>query len=293
MTHGSEWTVERVYSNVHIVRFENIKAGWNHKVLLTGDRHHDNLHTDHQLEKRHLDKAKESNAPIIDIGDFFCLMQGKFDPRKSYTDLRPELTDGPYLDRVIDTAEEFYAPYADQFVVIGQGNHEASVLKRNETDMTKRITGRLKRHAKKKNRSNAGGYSGWILFRLGGLKKSKSQTILLKYHHGYGGGGPVTKGVIQTNRRAVYLPDADIIVTGHIHESWVVPIKRERISQRGVIHQDYQWHVSVPTYKDEYDRGQDGFHIWKGRPPKPLGCAWLTLSYEKAIIKPSLMLDLV
>ena len=286
------WTVKRMQDNVHKIRFTGVTAGWEQRVMLSGDRHHDNKHANHKLEIKHLKQAKEYNAPIIDVGDFFCLMQGKYDPRKDYTDLRPELIKGPYLDRVIDTAAEFYKPYAEQFAVIAEGNHEASVKKRNETDMIARITGRLQRASAIPNRAFAGGYSGWILFTFN-IHKTNIRTLPLFYHHGYGGGGPVTKGVIQTNRRAVYLPDASIVVTGHIHEAWSVPIKRERISQKGVVSQDIQWHVSVPTYKDDYDNGMGGFHIWKGRPPKPMGCAWLVFRYERDRIVPRIELDII
>jgi hypothetical protein len=289
------WTVEAHSGNVHTIRFRDISPGWSQRIMLSGDRHHDNLHADHRMELNHLEKAREYNAPIIDIGDFFCLMQGKYDPRKSYTDMRPELTTGPYLDRVIDTAETFYEPYADLFAVIGQGNHEASVLKHNETDMTRRIANRLQRASSEPDRAFAGGYGGWVVLRFR-WHKTKRQTLRLKYHHGHGGGGPVTKGVIQTNRRAVFLPDADIIVTGHIHEAWSVPITRERINAAGTTGTDYQYHVSVPTYKNDYGNGSGGFHIEKGRPPKPMGCAWLVLEKMPGIngrIVPRIELDLV
>jgi hypothetical protein len=286
------WTVERLQSNVHKIRFKDIAEGWEQRVMLSGDRHHDNKHADHKLEIKHLEQAKQCNAPIIDIGDFFCLMQGKYDPRKNYTDLRPELIEGPYLDRVIDTAADFYKPYAEQFAVIGEGNHEANIKKRRETDMIARITEKLQRASKIENRAFAGGYSGWVLFTFHASTASMN-TLALKYHHGYGGGGPVTRGVIQTNRRAVYLPDAAIIVTGHIHEAWSVPIKRERITQRGVVRQDLQWHVSVPTYKDDYRNGEGGYHIENGRPPKPMGCVWLILRYENKRVTAKIELDLI
>jgi hypothetical protein len=101
----------------------------------------------------------------------------------------------------------------------------------------------------------------------------------------------VTKGIIQTNRRAVFLPDADLIVTGHIHEAWVFPHRRERINQRGTVSFDYLWNVSVPTYKEEYSPGS-GYHIEKGRPPKPLGCAWLVLEWDNGVVVPRVELDL-
>jgi hypothetical protein len=36
----------------------------------------------------------------------------------------------------------------------------------------------------------------------------------------------------------------------------------------------------LPTYKEEYGDGSGGYHIEKGRPPKPLGGAWLTFKKE-------------
>ena len=75
-------------------------------------------------------------------------------------------------------------------------------------------------------------YAGWVFFR--GYKGNRlADTIRMAYTHGSGGGGPVTKGTIQASRRANYLPDANIVVGGHIHESWTMEFNRERITTRG------------------------------------------------------------
>ena len=34
-------------------------------------------------------------------------------------------------------------------------------------------------------------------------------------------------------------------------------------------------YIRTGTYKDEYGEGAGGFHIERGRPPKPLGAVWL------------------
>ena len=47
-----------------------------------------------------------------------------------------------------------------------------------------------------------------------------------------GGSAVVTKGVIDTNRRSVMLANADIVATGHIHESWEMPLMRKHLSTR-------------------------------------------------------------
>jgi len=97
-----------------------------------------------------------------------------------------------------------------------------------------------------------------------------------------GGGGPVTRGVIQTNRQAVYLPDADIVVNGHTHDGWYVPIARERLTNMGRITRDIVHFVRTPGYKDEYNDGSSGYHIEKWGPPKPLGAAWLRFWFDAA-----------
>ncbi len=70
---------------------------------------------------------------------------------------------------------------------------------------------------------------------FGLLDEGSKVPLIMAYHHGYGGGGPVTKDVIQTNRRAVYLPDANIVISGHTHDRWIVPVTRNRISHIGIV----------------------------------------------------------
>jgi len=263
-------------------------------MLLSGDRHHDNAHTDRALEKRHLDLARERKALVIDVGDLFCAMQGKYDPRSSKSALRDEHKRDDYLDALVEEAAKFYGPYADLFAVLGQGNHESSILNRLGTNLTNSLVRELN-GINKANGSErvvkAGGYGGWIKFQFK-IRKTVGQNLNMKYFHDAGGGGPVTRGVIQTNRQAVYLPDADFVLTGHVHEAWVVPITRERLSTQGKISQDIQWHIKVPTYKQEYGDGSGGWHVETGKPPKPLGCCWIRLWLEGSEVRHSVSLDL-
>jgi hypothetical protein len=102
----------------------------------------------------------------------------------------------------------------------------------------------------------------------------------LYWHHGHGGGGPVTKGVIQTARRSASV-EADIFVSGHIHEAWAVENVVATLLDSGRVSLKTQTHIQLPTYKQEYAMN-GGFHIEKGRPPKPLGAYWLTFYYDRA-----------
>jgi len=249
-----------------------VKAGWEQWFLLRSDVHHDNPHCDQKLERKHLDQAKERGAGIIDAGDLMCCMQGKWDKRADKSAMRPEHQHGDYLDKLVSTAADFYEPYAANFLMIGRGNHETAIRKNHETDLTERLVERLNDRCKTK--IQAGGYGGWIRF-LFTIHQTTRFSKLLHYYHGTGGGGPVTRGVIQTNRMAVFTPDADFILTGHTHDEWYVPIQRHRLNDAGVPYQDEQLHIRTPGYKDAWRDGSHGWEVERCLGPKPIGAAWL------------------
>jgi len=78
--------------NVQTVYFDT-PAGWEQWFYLISDQHHDSINCNRKLEKEHLDLALERNAYIISAGDTFDLMQGKFDPRKTFVGIRQEYID--------------------------------------------------------------------------------------------------------------------------------------------------------------------------------------------------------
>lgn len=270
---------------VHEIRFDKISKGWEQWGLLRSDAHHDNEYSDWEFEKSHLEEAKRRGAFIIDAGDVYDLMQGKYDPRKDLDMLKEEHKGTDYLDRVLKTATRDYAPYAENFCVIGMGNHESSILDRLGTNMTDRLVVELNRKLEdrqSKHRVLAGGYSGWVLFRFR-IQKTVQRMVALAYYHGSGGGAVVTRGVISTNRMAVYLPDADIVMTGHTHDQFVVPIARVRISEHGTLGNDFQYHVKTGTYKDERQDGYNGWAIQKqDGAPKIKGACWVRFYLQDA-----------
>jgi hypothetical protein len=275
------YQVERKTCNSHVVRM-NYGPGFWQKFMISSDWHWDNPKTKRKMLKRHLEEAKAQNAGVFVFGDLFCAMQGSYDPRKSKSDILPEHNKANYLDALIDTAVEWLLPYAHNIVLISPGNHETAILKRQETDLIARLVEKL--NAKAGTSIQVGGYSGYVRFAFSKTSGSRLSKKLW-YHHGFGGGGPVTRGVIQTNRRSVFVPDADIIASGHIHESWYLENVRQRLTASDEIVLDTQYHICLPTYKEEYAQGKGGFHIEKGRPPKPLGAWWCEFYYEEQDVK--------
>lgn len=263
------YQIERTNPDVLTVRHTDVSAGWEQRYLLISDVHFDSPYCDRKLLTKHLGQAKERGAGVLCIGDWFDAMQGKNDRRGSKGSLRNENKKDNYFDSLVDESAQYLEQYAQNLVMIGDGNHETAILRHNETDLAQRLCRQLDtQHV---------GYSGFVRYLFQGHTGNRTGRRLY-WHHGAGGGGIVTKGVTQHSRRAASV-DADIFVSGHIHEAWVLENLMVKLSDSGRIYTATQLHVQLPTYKQEYDL-QGGYHIEKGRPPKPLGGYWLVFHYD-------------
>lgn len=254
---------------------------WEFWCLATFDRHWDNPHSDQSLQKQHLEEVVERKGCWIDGGDLFCAMQGKYDKRASKECVRPEHQSGSYLDTLVNTAGKFFKPYASRCVYLQHGNHEASIHKRHETDLTERLIALMNTDGANVLRAN---FMNVTLFRFhyGPLGSNGSRSVTLGSDHGWGGGGPVTQDVIQHQRRSAFM-DTDIVMSGHTHDSWLMERMKLRIDETGHIKKRTQLHLKVPTYKDDYGIGKGGWHVETGKPPKPTGAWWLRFRYERKI----------
>jgi len=265
--------IEKISRNVHCIKIEGRSA----RLAVFSDLHWDNPKCDRVKLKRHLDYCKENQIPIFINGDFFCLMQGKYDPRRSKKDIMPEHNKSNYIDAVIEDAVSYFTPYADLLTVIGYGNHETAIIKNLETDPLQRFVDLLNYTCK----SNVftGGYGGWLIVKV--MDKHHHMTKKIKYFHGSGGGGIVTKGAINLTRALEMYEDMDIFILSHIHENWSRNDVREALvfNTGKRVHEIAQKNIHLAvtgTYKEEYEDGFGGYHIEKGRPIKPTGGRILT-----------------
>jgi predicted phosphodiesterase len=279
-----KWTVEHTHRNIVTIRMAMLSRSAEQWALLRSDAHHDNAKCDQALERKHLEQAKERGAWILDAGDLFCAMQGKYDLRSDRSALRPEYQYGPYLDKLVSEANKFYAPYAHNFAVIGRGNHEGSIANRHETDLTERLVALLNNtHGVNVQAGGYGGFVRIIATRGKQTAANRSDSKILHYFHGTGGGGPVTADMIQLDRMRNRV-DADIYVFGHTHDSWYRRMMVATITNKGKPRQREILGIKCPSYKDAYDDGAAGWEISKGHPPKPLGAWWLRFYWNDDIL---------
>jgi hypothetical protein len=268
--------VTKIARNVHSIALNKEET----KIALLSDLHWDNPKCDRKMLKSHLDYCKQNKIPIFINGDFFCLMMGKYDPRRNKQDILPEHNKANYLDAVIEDAVEWFSPYAHLLTVIGYGNHETAIIKNLETDPLQRFVDLL--NYTNKTKVQTGGYGGWLLVKYSIFEN----TILsknIKYFHGSGGGGMVTKAAINLTRALEMYENMDIFIMGHVHENSSRNDVRDSLQynpgKRIYEIEHKQIHLAITgTYKEEYQDGAFGWHVERGAPVKPVGGRILTLS---------------
>ena len=262
--------------NVHELSLEGSEV----RIAMLSDLHWDNPHCDRELLKRHLDYCLEENIPVIINGDMFCLMQGRGDNRRNKSDIRPEHNNAMYLDSIVNTAIEWFMPYAHIIKLVGYGNHETAIIKWQETDILQRFVDNINFRAQ--SNMQLGGYGGWVVVRqVPNEGNTTSFSTKLKYFHGSGGGGTVTKGSINLTRALEIYEGFDVFSMGHIHENSSrndVRDTLEKHSMTGYTLKQKQIHLMLTgTYKEEYGDGSKGWHVERGAPIKPLGGRILTI----------------
>lgn len=269
MSHTPTWTVQEHQRHVHTLDFGNMPVDETRSALVMSDEHWDNAHCDRSLLKRHHDEAVARGAPILKIGDLFCAMQGKWDRRADQSQLRPEHRGNDYLDRLVESAVKWYRPYRQNLALITPGNHETSITDRHQTDLIERLCQGL-------NPDSAaplvrrGGYWGFMEFKA--QLHGRGTSVVLHYHHGYGGGGEVTRGMIDNNRtRGQY--DADVFYSGHIHRRNMDENVITRLSRHTIV-KHRQLFLRGGCYKHD-----EGWHQQQGRAARPLGGWWLDFSW--------------
>ncbi len=268
------WPTKKLHRNVFEIRIPYTRnSGFEFWFLPFSDLHIDSVDCDFGLFERLMKQVFDRNGAAAGIGDQFDLMQGKFDPRSRKQDLDPQYMRECYIDDVIENAASKLAPYAERIVMLSDGNHEDSIKKRLETDVTQRTIALL--NSKTGSRIAFGGYCGTIRF----VFTHKGRTSLMRnvgYHHGTG-----LKSVAAMDRRIASHPDIDVHLYGHFHRSFLKVDGRMRLSQRGIPYQDRIYSLGMPGFKDEIGDECEGWPVTKGFNPQPRGTWWLRFYYNR------------
>jgi hypothetical protein len=147
----------------------------------------------------------DDNTYFIGIGDLYdAIVVQDFRYQKSSDRTKGDAV----IDEQVEEGVEILEPYKDKILGLGLGNHERTVIKRcgtNMIDSTCKVLG-----------IPSIGYSG--LFRLMFSENgARTRTVIIRYHHGWGGGSRTIGADLTKFSRDVAYWDADIFLYGHVH----------------------------------------------------------------------------
>lgn len=120
--------------------------------------------------------------------------------------------------------------------VVITGN--SAVQKFHSIDPTLLVLYELEKISKQRDPDHVihyGGYTGFVDYRLkysSSDKNGGSYRWILYYHHGSGGAAPVTRGIIDFNRKDVFI-DSDMIWMGHKHQKMSIVVEKLRCPFKG------------------------------------------------------------
>lgn len=252
---------------------------WEAWVLLQSDEHWDHPRCDRSLYREHLEEAKARGALVLKFGDLFCGMQLPQDKRAAKGDTRDEHNRPNYLDLLVKDAIEWHRPFAPYIGAALLGNHELDLQRMASTNLVDRFCAGMREHG---GAAVACGYRCWFrfFFARGPWRTSKT----LYGHHGSGGNSPVTRGMLKVGRRASVTPDADLFVTGHIHQELDIPFARRRLRKDGTEIEDEQLHIQLGTYKRAMEDQPVSWEHVKEFAPSNYGMRWLRFHLRKDAI---------
>ena len=268
------WKIARTDTQVIEVDVAYEHKGQKFEILLQSDVHFDHPKCDRRLYFNHLDEALRRNAGIFVAGDFLCLMQGRNDRRSSKDSIRSEHNTATYFDTVAMDSASQLEDYAKNFIAFSDGNHETAVVKNVETNPLSNMVMQL--NAKHGINIEHLPYQCFVVFKLRMADGGGVRTVIMAVHHGKWG-GVVSMGTQGVSRYAAIYPQADVVLSGHTHDYWVVPKQMYHITvnSKAVLRQQY--HVKTGTYKNEFQNGT-GFAVEKIVTPKPMGSWWMTMT---------------
>jgi len=196
---------------------------------------------DEKQFKKDLEEYYSKGAYLIFGGDLFESIIIN-DPRYQRSNDKTETQ----LDDYLNWGEELLTPYAEKIIGIGMGNHELAVLKHHKTDLIARLCRRL-------DVENLG-YSGLrkIIFHE---EKSRSRSVVIRYHHGFGGGRTEGASLTRYWRELNAWSDASIGLYGHDHQTKIDRGDRFVMHGDNSFRSESKWLCVCGTYHKTLDKG--------------------------------------
>jgi len=209
------------------------------RIVPLGDTHIGNRSADeHEKDLRELVKeiAGEKNSYTLLMGDmaeYIGIRDPRFDPKSLSKWINvADLVD--IADVQSERVKDIFMPVIekDKVLAVVRGNHEASMLRWQERDVSYDLIREIK---KRNKREKVGlGMSGWVVLKFHRDKEKRGSTKMVKIfvHHGFVGGRLAGAKALNM-QRLLWNHQAELILMGHDHTTRVQAEAIERVDRKG------------------------------------------------------------
>ncbi len=241
------------------------------KILPIFDIHFGNIACDKEALKKDLSVVDE-NTYIIGGGDWLdmVIVADRKRYRKSVDDSIPQEDD--IVDQQIDEMYNIVIPYKSQIIGLMTGNHEDNITVRCNTNPIKRLCKLLN--------TTFLSYSSLIRMSLS-ENGARGRTVIIRTHHGWGGGSRTMGADITKYSRDASSWDADIFLYGHVHKRQNDRVPRLGLSGLQLISKP-KIMVICGTYLKTFLKGDSPSYSEKeGYPPTEIGAPSIIIKPNK------------
>jgi UDP-2,3-diacylglucosamine pyrophosphatase LpxH len=225
------------------------------------DVHLGNSYCDVKAFKEFLrDTAQPENTYYIGIGDLMDSIIVK-DVKRYVKHADASETDA-VIDEQVNEMAEILRPYRERIIGLGTGNHENAIVKHCGTDPMKRLCTSL-------NVPYLG--FSWLTRIIFTDQNKMSRTVIVRGHHGWGGGSRTQGADLTKFARDTGYWDADIFLYGHVHRRQADKI--DRMSMAGMTLIPKPKHMFIcGTFLKTFSLTADAtYSEEKGYPPVSIG----------------------
>lgn len=192
------------------------------------------------------------------------------------------------IDELVDMGEEILTPYKDKILGIATGNHEDVITKRCGSDPIRRLCRRLD--------VDPLGFSGLMRLMLSmkgkkGKTYEKTRKVVVRYHHGWGGGSRTQGADLTKFSKDVKHWDADLYLYGHVHRKQTDKIPRLGLSGEKLISKPKVICICGTFLKTYGVSADPTYSEIKGYPPTEIGGVVVTIKIKDNGVKISASTD--
>ena len=256
---------------IHTVRV-NYKYGDSFRIKPLFDTHIGNSYCDIQEIKDYLSDTDDKTF-IIGGGDTF---DSVIVTDKRYAKSADATKGNEIVDEQIEIGLGLLTPYSERVVGIGMGNHEYTIVEKCATNPTKRLAKALGvPHF---------GYT-WIVRFLFSEEGSRGRKLVVKGHHGWGGGSRTQGADLTKYSKDAACWDADIFLYGHVHKRQSDSMPRLGLVGEKLIAKPKQIFICGTFLKTLSDSDESTYSERAGYPPVALGGVNITVTPTREWLK--------